>query len=131
MQKIQLLIAAFVLKIRRQKIPAPKHGDFDLDAHQNSLDSTEGHIVPGFFSAASLSFGCCFGLPLPAAVLSDDRTQHTMQTLLNSSFHISSWCVQVIWPLYLFDPLFFFLKESVLVLPIETHGGKLLEDNTW
>lgn len=54
-----------------------------------------------------------------------------MQILLNSSFHISSWCVQVIWLLYLFDPLFFFLKETVLVLPIETYEGKLLEDNTW
>lgn len=54
-QKIQLLIAAFVFKIRREKIPAPKHGDFDLDTYQNSLGSTESPIVPVFFSAASLS----------------------------------------------------------------------------
>lgn len=55
----------------------------------------------------------------------------TPSRLLNSSFHISSWCVQVIWPLYFLDPLFFFLKESVLVLPTESRGSGLLEGNTW
>lgn len=45
---------AFVFKIRRQKIQTPEHGDSDLDTHENSLGSTEGHIVPGLFLAASL-----------------------------------------------------------------------------
>lgn len=36
-------------------MPTPNHGDFDLGTHQNSLGSPEGHIVRGFFSAASLS----------------------------------------------------------------------------
>lgn len=48
-------MAAFVFKIRREKIAAPKRSDFDLDIYQNSLGSTESPIVPVFFSAASLS----------------------------------------------------------------------------
>lgn len=58
--------------------------------------------------------------------------RHATQTLLNSSFHISSWCVQVIWSFYLLEPFFFFLKGNVLMLPIEIRGNKLLQDNnTW
>lgn len=75
---------------------------------------------------------CCSDLPPPAAVSSDDRARHATQTLLNSSFHISSWCVQVIWSFYLLEPFFFFLKGNVLMLPIEIRGNKLLQDNnTW
>lgn len=73
---------------------------------------------------------CCSDLPPPAAVSSDDRAQHATQTLLNSSFHISSWRVQVIWPFYLLEPFFFLLKGNVLMLAIETHGNELLQDNT-
>lgn len=32
-QKIQLLMAAFVFKIQREKIAAPKRSDFDLDTY--------------------------------------------------------------------------------------------------
>lgn len=70
---------------------------------------------------------CCFDLPLLAAMLSNDRTCR----LLTFSFCICSWCIQVIEAFYLLEPFFFFLKGNVLMLSIETHGSKLLQDNTW
>lgn len=105
-----------------EKEASPEQAGFDLETQHEWAPSSQTLLQQ---RGAALTF-----LGQEPIGWWQDLARHT-DSLLNVSFHISPCCIQVIWPFYLLEPSFFSLKGDVMMLPVESHGVKLLWDGTW